>query len=99
MDNLKISLAEVSECAARIRSCNERMQEDLNAMNREMKQTGNTWISEAGEAIRSRFTQFAARFEQQKEVIDTYAAFLDRTVDSYDTLETTITGNAQGMQA
>ncbi|MBR2759573.1 MAG: pore-forming ESAT-6 family protein [Solobacterium sp.] len=99
MDSLKISLAEVTECASRIRSCNQQMFEDLNKMKREMNNTNASWISEGGEAIRSRFNQFAASFEIQKETIDTYARFLDRTVESYDTLETTITSNAQGMQA
>ena len=99
MDNLKISLGQVSDCAARIRSCNNEMFEDLTRIRKEMNNTNSTWISDGGEAIRSRFNQFAARFEQQKEIIDTYARFLDRTVESYDSLETTITGNAQGIQA
>ena len=72
MDSLKISLAEVLECASR--------------------------ISDGGEAIRAKFNVFATRFETEKETIDSYAAFLDRTAESYDTLETTITSNAQSMQ-
>ncbi|MBR4454722.1 MAG: pore-forming ESAT-6 family protein [Solobacterium sp.] len=99
MDNLKISLAEVTECASRIRSCNQQMYEDLSSMKREMSNTNVSWISDAGEAIRSKFNLFASRFETQKELIDSYAAFLDRTVDSYDTLETTITSNAESMQS
>ena len=99
MDNLKISLAEVSECASRIRSCNQQMYEDLTAMKKEMSNTNVSWISDGGEAIRSKFNVFATRFETEKETIDSYAAFLDRTVDSYDTLETTITSNAQSMQS
>ncbi|MBQ1468915.1 MAG: pore-forming ESAT-6 family protein [Solobacterium sp.] len=99
MNNLKISLAEVSECASRIRILNQTMYELLMNMKKEMDNTNISWISEAGETIRSRFNQFAARFDQQKEIIDTYAKFLDMTVSSYDTLETTINSNASGMQA
>ncbi len=99
MDNLKISLGQVSDCAAKIRSCNNEMFEDLSRIRKEMDQTSGSWMSDGAEAIRSRFQQFAARFEQQKELIDTYARFLDRTVESYDSLETTITSNAQGIQA
>ena len=99
MNELKISLGEVSECASKIRSCNQRMYEDLSKMKKEMSDTGAIWISDGGEAIRQRFNQFANRFETQKETIDSYARFLDRTVESYDTLETTITSNASGMQA
>ncbi|MEE3486569.1 MAG: pore-forming ESAT-6 family protein [Bulleidia sp.] len=99
MADLNISLAEVSECAASIRTCNEQMYECLSKMKKEMDSTGNTWISDGAEAIRSRFAQFSNRFESQKETIDSYARFLDRTVESYDTLETTITSNASGMQS
>lgn len=99
MDNLRISLGQVSECAARIRTCNQQMYEDLNRMKKDMNETNVSWISDGAEAIRARFNQFASRFDTQKEVIDTYARFLDRTVESYDTLETTITSNAQGFQA
>ena len=99
MDNLKISLAEVAECASRIRSCNQLMFDELTSIKKEMSSTNVSWISDGGEAIRSRFNVFAARFETEKETIDSYAAFLDRTVESYDTLESTITSNAQSMQA
>ena len=99
MNNLKISLAEVSECAARIRVLNQQMYDQLCEMKREMNATNATWISEAAETIRTRFNQFASRFDIQKDTIDTYARFLDMTVSSYDTLETTINSNAAGIQA
>ena len=99
MDNLKISLGQVSDCAVKIRSCNNEMFEDLSRIRKEMDNTSVSWMSDGAEAIRSRFNQFASRFEQHKELIDTYARFLDRTVESYDSLETTITSNAQGIQA
>ena len=98
MDGLKISLGEVMECASRIRSCNQQMYDELNSMKKEMNSTNTAWISDGGEAIRAKFNLFASRFETEKETIDSYAAFLDRTAESYDTLETTITSNAQSMQ-
>jgi uncharacterized protein YukE len=98
MDSLKISLAEVTECASRIRSCNQQMYDELSSMKKEMNNTNVSWISDGGEAIRAKFNLFASRFETEKETIDSYAAFLDRTAESYDTLETTITSNAQSMQ-
>lgn len=99
MAELKITLAQVSECAGQIRSCNQQMFEYLNQMKKEMNDTAASWISDGGQEIRSRFNQFAGRFDTQKETIDSYARFLDRTVESYDSLETTITSNASGMQA
>ncbi|MBP3891752.1 MAG: pore-forming ESAT-6 family protein [Solobacterium sp.] len=99
MNGLKISLAEVSECAMKIRNYNQLMFEQLSNMKKEMNQTNASWISDGGEAIRAKFNQFAARFDTQKEIIDTYAKFLDMTVSNYDSLETTIHSNASGMQA
>lgn len=99
MSDIKISLAQVSECANSIRSCNNQMFEALTTMKKEMNGTNASWLSDGGDTIRNKFNQFAARFDTQKETIDSYARFLDRTVESYDTLETTITSNASGMQA
>ncbi len=95
---LKISLAEVSECAGKIRGCNEQMFNLLESMKREMNNTNTSWNSEGGETIRSRFNQFSARFETMKSTIDSYSRFLDRTVETYDNLETTIAGNASSVQ-
>lgn len=98
MSNIRISLAEVADTAAKIRSLNEQMYNNLNEMKKEMGLLDGTWISDGSTEIRSRFNLFALRFEKQKAVIDSYARFLDLTVQSYDTLESTITGNASGMQ-
>lgn len=67
-------------------------------MKNDMNETNVSWISDGGETIRARFNQFAARFDNQKETIDSYAKFLDMTVSSYDSLETTITSNAESIQ-
>ncbi|MBQ1324545.1 MAG: pore-forming ESAT-6 family protein, partial [Solobacterium sp.] len=94
MDHLNISLEQVSETAALLRTLNQSMYDSLQQMKRYMNDTDSSWMSEAGETIRTRFNQFALRFESQKEDIDSYARFLDRTVTDYDTLETTLNANA-----
>ncbi len=99
MEELKISLAEVSECATKIRNFNQMMYEQLSLMKKDINDTNASWISDGGEAIRNRFNQFSTRFETQKEQIDSYAKFLDQTVDHYNTLESTIHSNASSMQA
>ncbi|MBR2990133.1 MAG: pore-forming ESAT-6 family protein [Solobacterium sp.] len=98
MDQLNISLEQVSETAAVLRTLNQSMQESLAQIKRLMNETDLSWLSESGETIRTRFNQFALRFETQKEDIESYARFLDRTVTDYDTLETTLNANASGMQ-
>ncbi len=98
MEEIKISLADVSACASLIRTINQQMYATLQNMKKEMNDLNSTWISEGGEAIRTRFNTFSSRFDRQKEVIDRYSQFLDFTVNSYDSLETTITSNANSIQ-
>ncbi|MCR4950802.1 MAG: pore-forming ESAT-6 family protein [Solobacterium sp.] len=98
MSEIRISLSEVAETASRIRALNQQMYDELSEMKKEMNLLNGTWISDGSEEIRSRFNMFASRFERQKEVIDSYAKYLDLTVSSYDTLESAITGNASGIQ-
>ena len=94
MSNIQISLAEVSDTAAKLRSTNQLMYDDLTAITL----LNGTWVSDGGEEIRNRFQLFANRFEKYHVLIDAYAKFLDTTVSSYDSLESTITGNASGIQ-
>lgn len=98
MANIQISLQEVQDTANQLRSLNMLMDEELNAMKSEMNRLDSSWISDGSLEIRNKFNLFSARFEKQKETINQYAKFLDLAVSSYDTLETTITSNASGMQ-
>ena len=98
MANIHISLQEVQDTANQLRSLNMLMDEELNAMKSEMNRLDSSWISDGSLEIRNKFNLFSTRFEKQKETINQYAKFLDLAVSSYDTLETTITSNALGMQ-
>lgn len=98
MATIHISLQEVQDAANQLRSLNMLMDEELNAMKSEMDRLDSSWISDGSLEIRNKFNLFSSRFEKQKETINQYAKFLDLAVSSYDTLETTITSNASGMQ-
>ncbi len=98
MSTINISLAEVSDTAANLRMLGSSMYDELNQMKKEMNSLSATWISEGSEEIRSKFTMFSNRFEKHKADIDAYAKYLELTVSSYDTLESTIASNASGMQ-
>lgn len=98
MANIQISLQEVQDTANQLRSLNMLMDEELNAMKSEMNRLDSSWISDGSLEIRNKFNLFSSRFEKQKETINQYAKFLDLAISSYDTLETTITSNASGMQ-
>lgn len=98
MATIHISLQEVQDTANQLRSLNMLMDEELNTMKSEMNRLDSSWISDGSLEIRNKFDLFSSRFEKQKETINQYAKFLDLAVSSYDTLETTITSNASGMQ-
>ena len=98
MANIHISLQEVQDTANQLRSLNMLMDEELNAMKSEINRLDSSWISDGSLEIRNKFNLFSTRFEKQKETINQYAKFLDLAVSAYDTLETTITSNASGMQ-
>ncbi|MCI5774472.1 MAG: pore-forming ESAT-6 family protein [Erysipelotrichaceae bacterium] len=94
MNSIKISLQEVQNCQKQIESLNERIYTLLTDMKNQMNSLNASWISDSANTIRTRFNQFANRFDVQKETINAYAKFLELTVSSYDNLETTINANA-----
>lgn len=97
MEHIKITLAEVANLASQIRLLNEQMQTVLNQAEKEMDQLNGIWISDGASAILMRFKTFTSRFIEEKEAIETYARFLDHTVSSYDSLESTIEANASAF--
>ena len=90
---INISTAEVAALAVSIRSDNTKMYEDLQAIKKAMDELANSWQCEAGEAIRTNFNAEAPKFDTYKDIIESYADFLDKTVTRYETDETTVTNN------
>lgn len=98
MDKLNISLAEVKNTAEAIRSCNIQIDQQLQEAKKQMNDLSFVWQSDGSETIRQRFNQFASKFDLQREIIESYARFLDMTVTNYDSLESTIQANAGSFQ-
>ena len=98
MDNLKISLPEVSAAASQIRHYNSNLDETLSYVNKMMNELNSIWLSEGEETLLSRFQKFAQKFIDESEIIENYARFLDDTVSSYDSLESTIVANASHFE-
>ena len=90
MDHIKISLPEVSDTAAAIRNYNANLDETMNELN-------SCWQSDGQEMLLSRFLKFSNRFQDESQVIESYARFLDDTVANYDSLESTIVTNASNF--
>lgn len=97
MDRISVQLAAICDAAVMIRSKNAVLYDLLQQMKKHMNDLSSIWISDGSEMIRMRFMNFSSQFEISREVIERYAMFLDRTVSSYDSIESTITTNASSF--
>lgn len=97
MEELKISMPEVSQTASQIRSYNSKLDETLSYVNKIMNELNSIWLSEGEETLLGRFQKFSQKFIYESEIIENYARFLDDTVSSYDSLESTIVANASNF--
>ena len=99
MDNqIKITMSDVSATSANIRSLNAQMDETLNSISHEMNELNSIWQSDGANQIIAKFRTFANRFINESETIEEYCKFLDLTVNTYGSLESTITGNANNFE-
>jgi len=93
-EGINISLAEVSKTAATIKSLNSNLYERLQEIKREMAGLAASWQSDGSESIRANFNALEPAFENYKKVVDSYAEFLEVTVQNYNTAETAINNYA-----
>lgn len=94
IEGINISLGEVTKTAASLRKINKVLTDRLGEIKKEMDSLATTWQSDASTTIRNNFNSFSPRFEEYRAVVESYAAFLDRTVADYDATETAINNNA-----
>ncbi|WP_338379167.1 pore-forming ESAT-6 family protein [Enterococcus faecium] len=97
-EGIKISLNEVSATASQIRNLNQNLAARLDDMKREMNNLSSTWNSDASNTIRGNFNALQPKFENFREIVESYAKFLDQTVDSYNATETAINNNARAFK-
>ncbi|MFS0865003.1 pore-forming ESAT-6 family protein [Fredinandcohnia sp. 179-A 10B2 NHS] len=98
VDGIKISLGEVSKTAGQIRNLNQNLATTLEDIKKEMNGLSATWNSDASNTIRANFNALAPRFEEYRQVVDSYAKFLDNTVTNYNAAETAINNNASAFK-
>lgn len=99
MDKILITLAEVSKTAQEVRRLNTQMDQQLMQMRKDMDVLANTWVSPASDTIRTRFHQMAPIFQNYRDIVNSYATFLDHTVTSYENVETNINQQASSFQS
>ena len=97
MEQINVSLQEVSNTASAIRSYNASISEVLNQIKKNMNDLSAYWRSEGSDTLINKFNQFSRKFVEESEVIESYAQFLDKTIATYDSLETVVVTNASNF--
>ena len=97
-NNIRITPLDISNSAGQMRVLNANLDDVLHSISNDMNALSSVWESSGAEAIVTRFKNFANRFVIESETIEDYCKFLDLTVQSYDSLENTITANANSFE-
>ena len=94
MADIKITFQEVRDKTAQIRSYNETLTQTLESIKSAINALEAEWTSDTSDTIRAKITGMQPKFDSYKEVIESYAKFLDTTVQQYETTESTLNTNA-----
>ena len=97
-DSIKISTQVLEETAQKVRNCNTAMDGKLSDINKNMNDLEATWKSDAASDIRAAMNALKPKFEQYKNVIESYAKFLVNTAQSYEATEGAIQSNASAFK-
>lgn len=98
MATLKVSTQVLKDTSSKVRECNEKLDEALQEINNKMQSLEASWKSDAASDIRAAMNALKPRFVEYKEVISSYAKFLNDTADTYEQLETTVQNNANSFK-
>lgn len=93
-DSIRITTQTLVDTAKEVRRLNNDMDDKLKNINSTMNSLESTWKSDAATDIRAAMDALKPRFEEYKSVVEAYAAFLDRTAQSYESTESAIQTNA-----
>ena len=94
MPDIKIQFSEVREKTSKIRNHNRVLDDTLKEIQRIINALEADWTSDTSDTIRSKITGMQPKFDSYREVIESYAKFLDNTVEQYETTEGTLQSNA-----
>ena len=94
MPDIKITFEEVRTKTKQIRNYNATLTDTLNSIKQTINNLESQWTSDTSDTIRAKITGMQPKFDTYKEVIESYAKFLDNTVAQYEGTESTLNSNA-----
>ena len=93
-DSIQVSTQVLLDTADKVRTINNNLDTKLAEINKSMNDLEATWKSEAATEIRGAMNALKPRFEEYKNVVESYAKFLVNTAQSYEATESAIQSNA-----
>lgn len=97
-DSIKISTQVLRDTSEKVNKINTSMDTALADINKKMNDLEATWKSDAASDIRAAMNALKPRFEQYKNVVNSYSKFLVTTAQNYETTETSIQNNASAFK-
>ncbi|MBE6920033.1 MAG: WXG100 family type VII secretion target [Ruminococcaceae bacterium] len=97
-DTIQISTQVLLDTAEKVRNINSTLDSKLADINKSMNDLEATWRSDAASDIRAAMNAMKPRFEEYKNVVESYAKFLVNTAQSYESTESAIQTNAQAFK-
>jgi len=94
MADVKITFEEVRTKATQLRGYNDTLTETLATIKNAINALEAQWTSDTSDTIRAKITAMQPKFDSYKEVIESYAKFLDNTASQYETTESALNTNA-----
>lgn len=97
-DSIQISTQVLLDTAEKVRNINNTLDSKLTDINKSMNDLEATWKSDAASDIRAAMNAMKPRFEEYKNVVESYAKFLVNTAQSYESTESAIQTNASAFK-
>lgn len=97
-DGIQISTQVLLDTAEKVRTINTTLDSKLADINKNMNDLEATWKSDAASDIRAAMNALKPRFEEYKNVVESYAKFLVNTAQNYETTESAIQSNASAFK-
>lgn len=98
IDGIQVSTQILLDTSQKVRSINTVLDTKLADINKSMNDLEATWKSDAASEIRTNMNAMKPRFEEYKNVVESYCKFLDTTAQSYETTETAVQSNASAFK-
>ncbi len=98
IDGINITLEELNSAATNIHKRNAELNAILENIKNQMNNLRNSWESEAARNIQNNFSSVEPKFKQYFDVIESYSDFLVKTVQSYQSTESTNISNAAAFE-